>query len=204
MLKIQTSIVVFYSKFNFSIAGGTLEPQDNEDPIAGALRETHEELGISKDQVDVWTTCRAFPTVSSNMGVVPVVGFIKSGAVDPTLLQINPDEVDHAFIITLDHLCNTSNWADMQPPGGRGRMGSLELPVFTNMQEVSVGLPGIHLWGLTSFITHLVLSAFIPERYKRKVPYIQLVTKTGSGAKENQLNKKDHSKEQTKPKNSKL
>lgn len=157
-------------------SGGTFEPEDKNDPITAALRETHEELGITKEQVDIWTVCRIFPTVSSKMGVAPVVGFIKDGPVDPDKLEINPDEVDHAFVISLDHLCNSDNWAEMEPPRRLGRSSpSFTLPTYKNLHEISERLQDVHLWGLTAFITHLVLSAFIPQKYKRKVPYIELV-----------------------------
>jgi len=161
-------------KGEISFPGGTLDPIDNDDPIAAALRETHEELGISGDKVDIWTTCRTFPTYATNLGVVPVLGHIKSGPVDADSLDVNPDEVDHAFVIPLEHLCNPLNWEEMDPPRIPG--ASFKLPIYTNMSAISKGLQGIHLWGLTAFITHVVLSALIPQNYTRQVSYLNLMT----------------------------
>lgn len=157
----------------FGFPGGTFEPQDNNDPVITALRETEEELGITRDEVEVWTTCRAFPTVSTRMGVVPVVGFVKSGPVNAEILKVNPSEVDHAFVIPLEHLCDPRNWAEMEPPRRLG--SSITLPTFQNMNEISERLVGVQLWGLTAFIAHLVLTAFIPQQYTRKVHYISLM-----------------------------
>ncbi|CAL8092596.1 unnamed protein product [Orchesella dallaii] len=161
-------------KGEISFPGGTVDPVDNDDFVAAALRETHEELGISGDKVDIWTTCRVFPTYVTNLGVTPVLGLINSGPVDADNLNINPDEVDHAFVIPLDHLCNSSNWEEIDPPRIPG--ASFKLPIYTNMQAISKGLQGIHLWGLTAFITHVVLSALIPQKYTRQVSYLNLMT----------------------------
>lgn len=108
------------------------------------------------------------------MGVVPVVGFIKSGPVNADALEVNPSEVDHAFVIPLEHLCNPNNWAEMQPPKRLGG-ATFTLPTYQNMHEISDRLHGVNLWGLTAFIAHLVLKAFIPDRYTRKVHYISLL-----------------------------
>ncbi|ODN01718.1 Nucleoside diphosphate-linked moiety X motif 8, mitochondrial [Orchesella cincta] len=154
--------------------GGTLDPVDNDDPIKAALRETHEELGISSDKVDIWTTCRVFPTYATNLGVTPVLGFIKNGPVDGDSLDINPDEVSEAFVIPLEHLCNPSNWEEIDPP--KIPSANFKLPIYTNMSVISKGLRGIELWGLTAFITHVVLSALLPQNYARQVSYLNLMT----------------------------
>lgn len=60
-----------------SFPGGSLDPEDKGCPIAGAVRETHEELGIHPNDIEIWTTLRMFPTIASNMGVIPVLGFVK-------------------------------------------------------------------------------------------------------------------------------
>jgi len=162
-------------KGEISFPGGTIDPEDNDDPITAALRETEEELGIPRSCVDIWTTLRGFPTVSTNLGVLPVVGFIQD-RLDPSLLEINPDEVDHAFTVPIEFLCNSSNWADAAPPGKRFR--DFKMPKYMNLSVVSkISGEVVDLWGLTSYITHLTLTALVPPaHYGRVVQHFPLAS----------------------------
>lgn len=157
-----------------SFPGGIMEPEDENSPIITALRETEEELGLKRDKVEVWGLLRDFQTITSTMGVTPVVGFIHGlKTLDPTRMNINPEEVDHAFTVTLEHLCDSRNWSDMK------RM-SISLPVFTNL-NIQNDSQTVDLWGLTAIITHLALKALLPRVYKRRVSFLEpFVSKTNS------------------------
>lgn len=133
-----------------SFPGGMYDKTDR-DLEETALRETWEELKIPKEKIDVWACCNLFP--AKNLTVMPVLGYV--GEVDPENLEINPDEVEEAFVIYLKDLCNPS------------------LCRFTHFRNVSMlptYLGGKHrVWGLTGAITHVVLSSLLPGIYRHEV-----------------------------------
>ncbi|XP_012282691.1 nucleoside diphosphate-linked moiety X motif 8 [Orussus abietinus] len=124
-----------------------------------ALRETWEELNISKDTVDIWVSGN--PIVRTNVSVLPVLGYV--GEVDPDTLKINPDEVEEAFFISLRNICDPANFRYTQ---------------FRNNYIVPTYLGGKHrIWGLTAGITHIVMKALVPEMYKHELTYLQPIGK---------------------------
>lgn len=148
-----------------SFPGGIMEPGDKDSPIVTALRETEEELGLKRDNVEVWSMLRDFQTITSTMVVTPVVGFVhEPKKLDASLMEINPNEVDQAFTVTLEHLCDSRNWTDMN------RM-ELVLPVYTNL-SIRDHSPTVDLWGLTAIFTHLTLKALLPDVYERRVSFL--------------------------------
>ena len=86
-----------------SFPGGRMEPHD-PDVRATALRETHEEVGIAPDLVDVIGYLRAMPTITG-FAVTPVVGLVE----DPVELVIDRSEVEYTFEIPLDFLLDERN-----------------------------------------------------------------------------------------------
>jgi len=157
-----------------SFPGGASDPdpEDGDSDITTALRETEEELGISRDAVDIWTTLSPLPSLIAIMGVTPVLGFLNLGNVDPDILKISPNEVEKAFTVSLEHLCNPINWRE------KLRMGFL-MPVFKNLNirhpktAESDEPPDVPLWGLTAIITHIALEALVPELYTRRLQGFQ-------------------------------
>ena len=83
--------------------GGRL---DQTDPTvqAAALREAHEEIGLSPERVDVLGYADSYETFTGYY-VVPVIGLIAPGFE----MQINPDEVSDVFEVPLQHLMNQQN-----------------------------------------------------------------------------------------------
>lgn len=77
-------------------------PKDGDDgPIGTALRETHEEVGIEPDRIDV------IGTMGPHFGglgyiVTPVIGLIRQ----PEPLDLSPREVDEVFEVPLEQLVN--------------------------------------------------------------------------------------------------
>lgn len=83
--------------------GGKCDPGDSS-AEAAALRETHEELGISPTDVKIIGRLNDFLTIS-NYQVTPVVGIIPW----PYSLQPSPDEVSRVFTVPLTWLSNPEN-----------------------------------------------------------------------------------------------
>lgn len=86
-----------------ALPGGKLDETD-ADATAAALRETHEEIGLPPDRVEVLGTLPEYITGTSFI-VTPVVGLVQPGFA----LQPNPHEVDDVFEVPLDFLMNPAN-----------------------------------------------------------------------------------------------
>lgn len=83
--------------------GGRIDPED-ESPAHAALREAHEEIGLTQSHVE---TLGYLDPYQSGTGyrIIPVVGLIRPGFV----LTINPHEVDAAFEVPLAFLMDEAN-----------------------------------------------------------------------------------------------
>lgn len=89
-----------------SFPGGRVEP-DDAGPLATALRESREEVGLREDQVDVagYLPARA---VVTGFAVTPVVGFVPSDVAHVA----DPHEVDQVFEVPLSFLRDPANRID--------------------------------------------------------------------------------------------
>lgn len=74
--------------------GGSLEPED-EGPIAAALREAHEEIGLAPQHVKVLGQLDDVETVVSNFIITPIVGYTED------LPELRPDALEVARIIDI-------------------------------------------------------------------------------------------------------
>ncbi|KAF7992771.1 hypothetical protein HCN44_005115 [Aphidius gifuensis] len=120
-----------------------------------ALRETWEELNIPMNNIDIWTKGNSI--CRKHVIVTPVFGFI--GNIEPDKLNINQEEVDEAFVVSLDRLCNDKYmgftlYGDNQ----------YKLPTFEGHKH--------HIWGLTAIITHIIMTALVPDVYKHKIQFL--------------------------------
>ncbi|OQW93578.1 MAG: CoA pyrophosphatase [Beggiatoa sp. IS2] len=84
--------------------GGTYDATQDENPIATALRETMEEIGLPPESVEVAGFLESFQTGTGFL-IVPVVGFVKPDF----KLQLDPFEVAEAFEVPLDFVFNPDN-----------------------------------------------------------------------------------------------
>jgi len=84
--------------------GGKVDPGD-ADTTAAALREAEEEIGLSRENVEVLGLLPSHVTVT-NFTVQPVVGRI----LEPFEVRPEPGEVEEAFRVPLDHLADPANY----------------------------------------------------------------------------------------------
>ncbi len=116
-----------------SFPGGRLEPHD-EGPVAAALRESEEEIGLSREHVDVVGLLDTYQT-GTNYVVTPVVGMVGPDF-EPRLDEF---EVAELFEVPLDHLLDRSNFVrESRDAGGFTR-------VF-----LAVYHEGWRIWGATA------------------------------------------------------
>jgi 8-oxo-dGTP pyrophosphatase MutT (NUDIX family) len=83
--------------------GGKIEPQD-ESPLAAALRETKEEIGIDQKMIEPIGYLDLYLTFSG-FRILPAVARIAPGYA----VRLNPAEVDDAFEVPLDFLMTPAN-----------------------------------------------------------------------------------------------
>lgn len=119
-----------------------------------ALRETWEELKIPREKIDVWTTGNLIG--KSDVNVMPVLAYI--GEVIPEMLEINHDEVEEAFVVSLQKLCDPE---------------LIRFTTFQQEQSPIITLPcylggKYRVWGFTGAITHMALECLVPQVYKFK------------------------------------
>ncbi len=86
-----------------SFPGGRVEDYDAH-LVATALRETEEEIGLTRDHVDVVGRLDIYRTITG-YAVTPVVGFVRPGF----SLELDRFEVAEAFEVPLEFLIDPAN-----------------------------------------------------------------------------------------------
>ncbi|HEX8205653.1 MAG TPA: CoA pyrophosphatase [Solirubrobacteraceae bacterium] len=117
-----------------SFPGGR-EDCDDDDLIATALREAHEEIGLPPDAVTILGALQPTPTIATNYAVYPFVGLIEPG-MEWTL---SPREVAEVLELSL---------RDLRAGYGRRRMIRRGVPFRTDVYVVGEQL----IWGATARI----------------------------------------------------
>ncbi|NPV86063.1 MAG: CoA pyrophosphatase [Anaerolineae bacterium] len=127
-------------KGQVSFPGGLIEPQDNG-PIATALRETYEEIGIPPEKIKILGQLDDVYTASTGFVITPIVGRIPW----PVQLKISADEVSRVFTIPLSWLANPDHLEER----------SMILPDGRVIPDVLYYKPynGEEVWGITARIT---------------------------------------------------
>ena len=116
-----------------SFPGGRLEPHDGG-PIAAALRESEEEIGLGPEHVDVVGLLGTYQT-GTNYIVTPVVGMVSPDFVP----KLDEFEVAELFEVPLDHLLDRSNFV----------RESRDVGEFTRV-FYAVYYEGWRIWGATA------------------------------------------------------
>jgi 8-oxo-dGTP pyrophosphatase MutT (NUDIX family) len=88
-----------HHKGQIAFPGGSIDPGD-ESPIAAALRESQEEIGLDQGAIEVLGELDAFPTYVSGFVVTPVIGWIEQRPE----LRPNPAEVAAVLEVPISHL----------------------------------------------------------------------------------------------------
>ena len=86
-----------------SFPGGRMEAGD-DDILATALRETHEEIGVDPFCVEIAGALRSMPTISG-YAVTPIVGLLPGDV----RLTLDPVEVELAFEVPLEFFFDEGN-----------------------------------------------------------------------------------------------
>ncbi len=86
-----------------SFPGGRIEPGDAS-PLAAALREAHEEIGLDPDLTEALGYLDPLATITG-FRVVPVLGILH----DVPQLRVDPSEVAEAFEVPLDFVLDPAN-----------------------------------------------------------------------------------------------
>lgn len=140
--------------------GGRMEL--GETPIACALRETYEELGIQASDIEILGELD-FLYIRGDRLLYPVLASIAPGALDK--MQPLSDEVSDTFLVPL-------RWLREHPPVLYRHRQSVDMPAFPyadagitpdypwirHYTEIPIyhGLPHV-LWGMTARITYYLL-----------------------------------------------
>jgi len=113
--------------------GGRIEAED-ADPVAAALRETEEEVGLPRDHVSVVGRLDTYVT-GTGFEITPIVGIVAP----PYPLIIDPYEVAEAFEVPLSYILDARNHHRVErESAGRTRI------FFTLPYE------GRNIWGATA------------------------------------------------------
>lgn len=130
----------------FSFPGGRPEPQD-DGPLATALREAHEEVGIPADLVEIVGSLPPTTTYKTGYAITPYVGLIHA----PPQWVAQQSEVAEVAEPRLVDLVAAREVHTFQRPGGE----ALEMPVFPLDGERQV-------WGATARILDELLIRLAP------------------------------------------
>lgn len=118
-----------------SFPGGRIDPTD-DGAMAAALRETEEEIGLSRDYIRIQGYLEPH-IVLTGFCITPVVGFVRPGF----SLELNSSEVDSVFEMPLLHLLDEANHSSRQRDIGGERVPVYDIP-FGNHR----------IWGATAGI----------------------------------------------------
>lgn len=116
-----------------SFPGGRIEAGD-AGPLAAALRETEEEIGLAREHVQLAGYLEP-QLIMSGFWVTPVVGFVRPGFA----LELDPREVDSTFEVPLAHILDQANHRARER-----RIGDVSVQVY----DIPFGEH--HIWGATA------------------------------------------------------
>ena len=117
--------------------GGKIDAEDAS-PLAAALREAHEEVGISPGDVEVCGFLEPVHTNRLDMIVAPVVGRLPG----PPQLVLQPEEVELSIEPPLEHFFNEGLWRS---------------ELWSGFELWFIEVQGEVLWGASAYIMRSML-----------------------------------------------
>lgn len=133
-----------------SFPGGKIEP--GEKPCDGALRETHEEVGVAATDIDMLGRLPSF-NAADKYRITPYVGVINPDA------AIIPEagEVDEVFEVPFSFLMEPNNHVrrDLEING--------EPHIFYDMPWPKKQDPSHHIWGMTAMMIYRLYDKLYPD-----------------------------------------
>lgn len=96
--------MVEHHKGQISFPGGAVEPEDSSN-LETALRETYEEIGVLKKDVEVLGRIDDTVTMASNFIIQPFVGLIPY----PYEFVLNPGEVERLLSVPLEYFSSSGS-----------------------------------------------------------------------------------------------
>lgn len=128
-----------------SFPGGRLEAQD-EGPVAAALRETEEEIGLSREHVEVLGFLPDH-VIFTGYRVTPVVALVRPGIA----LRVDPVEVASTFELPLAFVMDPANHRARMRPIGDGAVQVYDMPYGKrNVWGATAGMLMTLYWLLTN------------------------------------------------------
>jgi len=146
-----------------SFPGGKKDSND-QSVVEAALRETQEEISLSRDMVNVFATLGPFSSRRTDVTITAVIAFV--GELNLESLKINQNEVSEIFTVPIADLVPEHNSRYTQFRNG------WRMPVFLSKPY--------HIWGITANITDGVLSMIPPLKYKQKFLFKEMPDYLGS------------------------
>lgn len=126
-----------------SFPGGKIEEQD-ANHIDAALRETEEEIGILKNEIEILGELTHLYIPPSNFLVLPVVGFIKN------IPNFKKDEKEVAEVI--DVATTVLHSDEIRQTKIMDLSRGLNAPDLTSVKVPYFNINGHHVWGATAMI----------------------------------------------------
>lgn len=148
LLLTKRTEAVEHHKGQISFPGGGEEPGD-DDLLATALRESHEELGLPPASVEVWGRLDEIETVVSGFAITPFVGYIPP----PVDLCPNPNEIQEIVTVPLATFLDPANLRVERVVRGEQSWDLLHYDCGTHV-----------VWGATARIIHDLVDVLAPDR----------------------------------------
>lgn len=111
---VQRSPALRHHPGQIALPGGGIE--DGETEIAAALRETHEEIGLAPEYVDVLVQLEPVLVPVSGFVVTPVLGWTDT---PEAVADVSPGEVLHTLRVPVAHLLDPGHRATVTIAGHR-------------------------------------------------------------------------------------
>lgn len=137
----RRSFELRFHRGEIALPGGASDP--GETPLAAALRETREEVGIAESSIEPAAWLSPIVTFASGSAIWPFVGVLSER---PTMV-IDPGEVDRAFTVSLAELASDGAFLEERWRRSVSRPGSDEdgfFPIYF------FRVPGDLIWGATA------------------------------------------------------